>query len=1201
MNVMQRENLKNTKTALRSRNDLVRRDCSLGIRGKTVPAFPYTTTANRGASIPKYQFDNETTTSKKFTMGPPLEPLRTAKRRLLFSTSSKPESSSSGPRIQEPRRKQIILANDSAVGDTSNDMCTPRNKLTAIRYISSSSRGGYSGNRSARSTNTSIVEPSVILAISEGRGMARGEIGMAAIDLRHPHLVLCQFSDTLLYIHTMTKINFYNPIEIIVPNTFCEGVQPNQLYRKIKDQYPLVTVTPVQRRHFNEAMGRQNIQTLCAPQYSAVYLQVVEKFYALTAAAAVLKYVEQIQCLVFARESLKIEYYSSENTMLIDVRTATQLELVQPLVLSAGQTCCLLGVLGPTYTMGGIRALRAAILQPSCNKEFIEARLDAIQDLIDNDSGLMVDLQDVIKKLAEIDKILFLCVDNTNQTFDKFGEAQLNQTLLLKTTIEMVPKLNEALNSAASGRLRAIKMDLENPHYNELAERIKKIIQDDAHAERGAMGSFQRCFAVKPNINGLLDVARRTYSELIEDMQKVVDQLAEQHNLPLKLISNTIKGFHIVLPLAPKSRKDFRIEDLPEIFIQVQNSGASVRMTTEDLVVMDHQAKESLNEIQKMSNIVISTLLKELRPFMPSLYKLCEDVAELDILLALAQASTIGSYIRPQFNSYLEIRNSVHPLLDYYSQVTPIPNDIFASPEHNFTIITGPNMGGKSIYIKQIAIVQIMAQVGCFLPATNAVVRLCDRIFSRIGFNDSVELNASTYVLEIKEVQHILKGLTPSSLVLIDELCRGTSTQEGTSVAWAICEELIHSDAFTFFTTHFMYLTRLEDLYFNVVNRHASVEEKSETEGSLKKLVYLHKIEPGATKVDHYGLALAAQTSLPEETIKLANELAQLIEKYIKHQEITTPQQNYEKLLYKLNANIQHELRKDTNSEEIIKTLITNFKKENLQLVKTLMQNRNDDITIDVTGLQSYDHINNSQGGCESISKININYNQTNSSKSLLYDACKKSINEFSIADIESVNTIKTTNELVNSVMNVDISTNQSNDLDIEMRYDETHSKLVENTLMPNNTVVNGDYFSDEPLDFNYMRNQNKSIEADEFCPRLNTIRKDITNTSPENSQNYINDIEMPTDDSDCYPNINENTNYMKVNESIHSNIAEALTQVIATYSESDSNEEIKMIHSDEELILETVNEIRYDLLNDVSIQDIILTPPAEFRDLISL
>ncbi|XP_022837730.1 mutS protein homolog 4-like isoform X2 [Spodoptera litura] len=1094
MNVVPREKRVKPKMKSKCNNDFIRKDTSLGIRGATslVPLHPFsapkvTSTSNKA---PKYQFDKDEVplgSTRRPAMGPPSGPPKSFKRKIIHSASSHLESSSSS------RPHPRVLASDSAAVDTSHDMCTPRNRPTALRYISSSSRGGYSGTRSARSTSVSAADASVILAISEGRGMARGEIGIAAIDLRHPHLVLCQFSDTLLYTHTLTKINFFNPIEIIVPHTFCEGVQPNQLYQLIRDRYPLVNLVTVQRRHFNDAAGRQNIQTLCAPQYSGVYLQVVHKFYAVTAAAAVLKYVEYIQCIVFARESLKIEYHSSENTMIIDVGTATQLELVQPLVPSAGPTCCLLGVLGPTYTIGGIRALRASILQPSCNKDYIESRLDAIQDLIDNDTGLIVDLQDVIKKLADVDKILLLCMESANQNMDKVGEAQLNQTLLLKVTMDLVPKLVEALNGAVSGRLRKIKMDFENPHYNEIAERIKRIIQDDAHLEKGAMGSLQRCFAVKPDINGLLDVARRTYSELIEDIQKIVEQLSETYDLTLRLNQNMMKGFHIVLPLAPKSRRCFNIEDLPPIFIQ---------------------------------------------------------------------ASSVGSYIRPEFNSYMDVRNSVHPLLDYNSQVLPVPNDILATPEHNFTIITGPNMGGKSIYIKQVAIMQVMAQIGCFLPATNAILRLCDRIFSRIGFNDSVELNASTYVFEIKETQHILKGLTPTSLIIIDELCRGTCVEEGTSVAWAICEELIMSNAFTFFTTHFMYLTRLEEHYFNVVNRHTAVteEEVGTPENPQKRLVYQHKIEPGFTKIEHYGLALAAKTNLPEDTVKLALELAELISSNTIAQEIRTPGNGDAQSLYNLNATIQKECRKYGHSEETVKRIVIKFKADNPQICNRL--NAQCDNRTDWSAECSYVPYSKEKSilsNDESNNDNELKNTRTPIPTSLVENL--ELIEDFQHRNYASV---QSSEQLLNSVIHNDDSAERDdqNTSDVEMIGSDTDelSNLEVHETKQNNAEESNDQFQ-------------------------NSYNNKMHGQTPTSHNTDINE---------------EDTNAIETS-SIDSEIAEALTQIVEEYSSKNvtHSQRSSDMSIDDDLVNETINEINDELSTGLSsIENIILTPPMSFRDI---
>ncbi|XP_039753333.1 mutS protein homolog 4-like [Pararge aegeria] len=1164
---------------MKPKTNLVRKDNAIGIRSSTSIPFSSYKPVNATRKMtkdpePRYQFNIQTlNTTKTSTMGPPSGPPPSLKRKLLSnSISSKPESSSSGQ--AHPR----VLASDSAPA-YSLDLHTPRNRPTALRYISSSSRGGHSGTRSARSTSTSVVQASVILAISEGRGMARGEIGMAAIDLRHPHLVLCQFSDTLLYTHTLTKINYFNPVEIIVPHTFCEGAQSNQLYKLIKDQYPFVNITAVQRRHFNDAAGRQNIQSLCAPQYSAVYLQVIHKFYALTAAAAALKYVEYIQCIVFARESLKIEYHSSENTMIIDVGTATQLELVHPLLPSAGPTCCLLGVLGPTYTVGGIRALRAAILQPSCNKEFIEARLDSVQELIESEAGLMTDLQDVIKKLAEIDKILFLCIETPNQNMDKYGEAQLNQTLLLKTTMEMVPKLLEALKSAESGRLRKIKMDFENPHYEQIALRIRNIIQDEAHLEKGAMGSLQRCFAVKPEINGLLDVARRTYSELIEDIQKNVEQLSETYDLPIRLHQNVMKGFHIVLPIAPKNRRHFNIEDIPSIFIQVLFNGASVTMTTEELVVLDHQAKESLNEIQKMSNIVISTLIKELRPFMFSLYKLCENVAELDILLSLAQASAVGSYIRPEFDNYLEVRNCVHPLLDYNSQVMPVPNDILATPEHNFTIITGPNMGGKSIYIKQIAIMQIMAQLGCFLPATNAVLRLCDRIFSRIGFNDSVEFNASTYVIEMKETQHILKGLTSTSLVIIDELCRGTSVEEGTSIAWSICEQLLMSESFTFFTTHFLYLTRLGDLYCNVVNRHTAViEENANSQGLERKLVYQYKIDIGITKIDHYGLSLAAKTSLPEDTVILAEEIAKVIARNRQPQILKTINITDDQLLYELNAKIQNEIRKHNNDS--VKIILQQFKNDNRQLI--------DRIQVEKRTL-SYKPDTNANSTSENIRNINNNLPSSHGTKNQKADEpfpkfSSTSTTCYTNSDTECIDIKTNFYSAVTSSTEMLSTIIQTKDKNPAINI--THERLNENKSANQDNSPDLNNKSIDPFITKIPENLTKNLVI-EFN-RTKSIEGDqISDEESTDTDKVEEDIELQDKDLEKYSE-------SSTSDSDHSDIASAPTQLIESqYKDTDNS----LTLSDQNLLKETINEIREEMfLHDESIETLILTPPVQFR-----
>lgn len=176
----------------------------------------------------------------------------------------------------------------------------------------------------------------------------------------------------------------------------------------------------------------------------------------------------------------------------------------------------------------------------------------------------------------------------------------------------------------------------------------------------------------------------------------------------------------------------------------------------------------------------------------------------MDILQSLANVSMNDNYCCPTFGDDLRITDAVNPLLEHsWKKTNPVPNNIIATPEYNFFIITGPNMGGKTIYIKMIALIQIMAQLGCFLPAKEAQIRICDKIFSRIGFEDNMDASASSFVVEIREMEYILKNITPNSLVIIDELCRSTNPEEGRELAWCLSERLIRFNGLTNDGTYF--------------------------------------------------------------------------------------------------------------------------------------------------------------------------------------------------------------------------------------------------------------------------------------------------------------------------------------------------------------------------------------------------------------
>ena len=215
-----------------------------------------------------------------------------------------------------------------------------------------------------------------------------------------------------------------------------------------------------------------------------------------------------------------------------------------------------------------------------------------------------------------------------------------------------------------------------------------------------------------------------------------------------------------------------------------------------------------------MSNTIVQDLLANIREAIGCLYKLSESVSSLDVILSLAEVSQRPGFVRPTFSAdALVIRQGKHPILEQMGNVNIVPNDTTVTLENNFQVLTGANMSGKSTYLKQIVLLQVMAQVGCHVPADFASFRIADGIFSRIGTGDSIECNASTFTLEMKEIAYILGSVGSRSLVIMDELGRGTSTAEGASLCWAISEELMKGSAFCFLATHFMLMTRLEALY----------------------------------------------------------------------------------------------------------------------------------------------------------------------------------------------------------------------------------------------------------------------------------------------------------------------------------------------------------------------------------------------------
>ena len=325
------------------------------------------------------------------------------------------------------------------------------------------------------------------------------------------------------------------------------------------------------------------------------------------------------------------------------------------------------------------------------------------------------------------------------------------------------------------------------------------------------------------------------------------------------------RQYYIQIPVS-----DLENRNLPDEFINKFRRKNVVECQTLDLVKWNQKIIDSHHEVLQMSDRVIQELIDKIREDMSPLFQVSEGVAMLDMISSFAQLVTTRDYCRPELQPTLAIKSGRHPIHEKIHADRFIPNDAYATQQTRFQIITGCNMSGKSTYIRSIALMAVMAQTGCFVPATYASFPIRHQLFARVSMDDSIEANVSTFSAEMRETAFILRNVDKRSMVIIDELGRGTSTRDGLAIAIAIAEALVDSRALVWFATHFRDLAKIMAERPGVVNLHLAVEMSTSD-----KMMMLYKIEDGHVREDHYGLALAKVLSLPPGVIAVAEEVSE--------------------------------------------------------------------------------------------------------------------------------------------------------------------------------------------------------------------------------------------------------------------------------------------------------------------------------------
>lgn len=375
--------------------------------------------------------------------------------------------------------------------------------------------------------------------------------------------------------------------------------------------------------------------------------------------------------------------------------------------------------------------------------------------------------------------------------------------------------------------------------------------------------------------DSILDAARRTYTENTSDAINLCNDLAEKYKLPLKpiFLNGVTTGYALEMPSG-----NIRLQNLPREFVTVskKRNGKIISMTTVDLKKINQRIQDSSTEIFLISKDIIECLRLEILRDIGKLYLASEAIALVDVILSLTQHTMTGNHVRPNFGTTISIKEGRHALLDHADPDKTVPNDTELGQDKTFLVLNGPNNSGKTTYLKQVALLTIMAHVGCFIPALVATILPVKQIFSRLSNRDEAEANLSTFASEMKTVAQILDSAGPESLVLLDELGKNTSTHEGVGMAHAVSEVLIGKKVPTIFASHIVQLNATLSPYPTVKVQQFLVEiDKSrENDG----LMFQHKLTSRTYQCHHYGIALAKMCRLPKDLLQDAEKIANQIQ-----------------------------------------------------------------------------------------------------------------------------------------------------------------------------------------------------------------------------------------------------------------------------------------------------------------------------------
>lgn len=665
--------------------------------------------------------------------------------------------------------------------------------------------------------------------------------GVSVADITTGDYFVTEIEDS---VRLMDEIYRFSPSEIICNEAFyMSGMDLDGMRDRLG-----ITIYSLDAWYFDDAVCRQKLLDHFKVS-SFAGLGLADYDCGVISAGALLQYLLETQKNDLSNLT-HITPYTSGKFMMLDSSTRRNLELCETL-REKQKRGSLLWVLDKTKTAMGARTLRKYIEQPLIDKKEIEKRLDAVQEL-KNQAISREELREYLSPVYDLERLIMKIT---------YGSANPRDLTAFRTSLEMLPPIRYILQDMQCDLLRSIMEELDP--LEDLCTLITNAIREEPPI------AMKEGNIIRDGYNEEVDKLRRAKSDGKDWLAKLENDEREKTGIKnLRIKYNKVFGYYLEVT---NSYKDL----VPEYYTRKQTLANAERYITPELKELEDMILGAEDKLYALEYELYTEVRDTVAAEVERIQQTAKAVAALDVFASLALVAERNNYVRPKINEkgVIDIKEGRHPVVERM-----IPNDMFIANDtylddkkHRISIITGPNMAGKSTYMRQTALIALMAQVGSFVPAKSANIGISDRIFTRVGASDDLASGQSTFMVEMTEVANILRNATSKSLLILDEIGRGTSTFDGLSIAWAVVEYISDSrllGAKTLFATHYHELTELEGKIENVNNYCIAVKEKGDD------IVFLRKIVKGGADKS-YGIQVAKLAGVPDLVINRAKEIVE--------------------------------------------------------------------------------------------------------------------------------------------------------------------------------------------------------------------------------------------------------------------------------------------------------------------------------------